>query len=287
MGRADPIERVLNLLTLLHESSQPLMRAEAVAELVTGSTPYPTDAEAERQAFTGDRRRPSGDGNPARRAVGRAPYSRAMAILHNATITPTKLEVIATWAPTQPWGPPAGESLEVVGAFRFDDPDGKVGMETHVVSAAGTVYMVPLTYREAPLDGADDGLASRMDHSVLGTRWIYDGLRDPLFVTMLAAVSMTGQGEALGLAVYDGRWYVAPATVRISGGGWGRERVPVDAFELERDDAGGTILRNERFQLDVFRRPVVGPKPPIGLTAAWDGQDAPVVLTSFSDTAAP
>ncbi len=173
--------------------------------------------------------------------------------------------------------------MKVVGAFRFDDPDGKVGMETHLVSAGGTVYVVPLTYREAPLDGADDALASQMEHSVLGTRWIYDGLRDPLFVTMLAAVSMTGQGEALGLAVYEGRWYVAPSTVRISGGGWGRERVPVDGFELERDDESGATLRNDRFQLDVFRRPVPGPKPPIGLRASWDGQDHPVVLTAFSE----
>ena len=63
-----------------------------------------------------------------------------MAILHNATITPTKLEVIAGWAPTQPWGPPADQPLEIVGAFRFDDPDGKVGMETHLVAAGDTLW---------------------------------------------------------------------------------------------------------------------------------------------------
>lgn len=208
-----------------------------------------------------------------------------MAILHNATITPTKLEAIAAWAPTQPWGPPADQPLEIIGAFRFDDPDGQVGMETHLVAAGDTVWQIPLTYRDAPLEGADDALAARMEHSALGTRWIYDGLRDPLFVTMLAAVSMTGQGEALGLVVYEGRWRVAPATVRIIGGGWGRERVPVDAFELERDDEGGTTLRNERFRLDVFRRPVADPKPPIGLRASWDGQADPVVLTAFSEHA--
>jgi hypothetical protein len=33
-----------------------------------------------------------------------------------------------------------------------------------------------------------------MDHSVLGIRWVYDGLRDPSFVSMLAAVTMTGHG---------------------------------------------------------------------------------------------
>ena len=79
---------------------------------------------------------------------------------------------------------------------------------------------VPLTYRDEPLDGAEDGLISEMQHSVLGTRWVYDGLRDSQFVVMLAAVTMTGQGEALGMAVYNGRWYIAPTNVRIQGGGW-------------------------------------------------------------------
>ena len=72
-----------------------------------------------------------------------------------------------------------------------------------------------------------------MQHSVLGTRWVYDGLRDPRLVVMLAAVAMTGQGEALGMAVHEGRWYIAPSNVRIQGGGWTQERVPVDGFELD------------------------------------------------------
>ena len=48
-----------------------------------------------------------------------------MAIVHRATITPTKGELIANWAPTQPWGPPADIPIEVIGAYRFDDPDGR------------------------------------------------------------------------------------------------------------------------------------------------------------------
>ena len=155
-----------------------------------------------------------------------------MALFHLATITPTKSELIAEWAPTQPWGPPADVPIDVIGSYRFDDPDGRVGMETHLVNAGGTLLQVPLTYRDEPLDGAADALITEMQHSVLGTRWVYDGLRDPRFVVMLAAVAMTGQGEALGMAVYDGRWYVAPSNVRIEGGGWTQERVPVDGFEL-------------------------------------------------------
>ena len=89
---------------------------------------------------------------------------------------------------------------------------------------------------------------------------------------MLAAVTMTGQGEALGMAVYDGRWYIAPTNVRIQGGGWTQERVPVDGFELGPDGSTASVLRNDRFELTVFRRPVPGPRPAIGLTATWDGQ---------------
>ena len=138
-----------------------------------------------------------------------------MGIFHRATITPTKAEVVASWAPTRSWGPPATDAVDVVGSYRFDDPDGRVGMETHLVDAGGTVLHVPLTYRDEPLAGGADALVTEMQHSVLGTRWVYDGLRDPRFVTMLAGVAMTGQGEALGMAMYDGRWFIAPSNVRV------------------------------------------------------------------------
>ena len=92
---------------------------------------------------------------------------------------------------------------------------------------------------------------------------------------MLAAVSMTGQGDALGMAVYYGRWYVAPTNVRVKGGGWSLERVAVDGLELLSDDADRSVLRNDRFELVVFRRPRTGPRPAVGLTATWDGQGDP------------
>src|SRR6476659_9396765 len=160
-----------------------------------------------------------------------------MALFHRATITPTKAELIADWAPTQPWGPSAAGPVDVIGSYRFDDPNGRVGMETHLVAAEGALLQVPLTYRDEPLAGAEAALITEMEHSVLGTRWVYDSLRDPRFVVMLAGVAMTGQGEALGLAEYAGRWYIAPSNVRIQGGGWTQERVPVDGFALDAEDA--------------------------------------------------
>lgn len=122
-----------------------------------------------------------------------------------------------------------------------------------------------------------------MQHSALGTRWVYDGLRDPQLVFMLAAVAMTGQGEALGMVVYDDRWFIAPSKVRIQGGRWTRERVPVDNFRNGRSDQAAVVLRNDRFELTVFRRPAPGPRPAIGLTATWEGQPNSVVLARVTE----
>lgn len=134
-----------------------------------------------------------------------------------------------------------------------------------------------------PLDGAEDGLITEMEHSALGTRWVYDGLRDPRYVMLLAGVTMTGQGEALGMVLFEDRWHIAPSNVRMQGGGWTYERVPVDGFELASDDATASVLRNDRFDLTVFRRPVPGPRPPIGLTATWNGRDEAVVLAEVRE----
>lgn len=209
-----------------------------------------------------------------------------MGVFHRATITPTKAEVISAFIPTTSWGPAAGDAVEVIGSYRFDDPEGAVGMEVFLATAGDTLFQVPLTYRDAPLDGGDDALVTEMQHSALGTRWVYDGLRDPRFVLMLAATSLTGQGEALGLAEVEGRWFVSPTHVRIHGGGWGQQPVAVDGFELESDDASGSILRNDRFVLTMFRRPTLGPSPAIGLTATWSDHPDHVVLTEVIDTTA-
>ena len=211
------------------------------------------------------------------------PYSSRMALYHRATLTPTKGELIAAWVPTKPWGPSGDEPIEVIGSYRFDDPEGRVGMETHLVTAGDVLLQVPLTYRDAPLRDADDAFIAEMEHSALGTRWVYDGLRDPIFVVMLAAVAMTGQGEALGLVMYDGRWHIAPSNVRVEGGGWGLDRVPVDGFELDEPDAVAPVLRSDRFELTVYRHPVPRPRPPIGLTATWDRQPDPVLLAEVRE----
>jgi hypothetical protein len=206
-----------------------------------------------------------------------------MAILHAATLVPTKAEVIAGWLPAQSWAPQNGGALELVGAYRFDDPEGQVGLEVHLVRHDGVLLHVPLSYRGAPLPGADDHVVSTVQHSVLGERWVYDGLHDPVLTRMLAAAAMTGCGQAVGMVEHEGRWLVVPPPLRLAGGGWSSERVPVDGFALEAEAGDWAVLRNDRFDLRVARRPLPGVKPPIGLTATWPGQDAPVVLAEVRD----
>ena len=201
-----------------------------------------------------------------------------MGILHAATISPSKVEALAGWLLNQPWAPRGDTAIDLAGAFRFDDPNGQVGLETHLVRMDGVLLQVPLTYRDAPLDGGEHHLVTRMQHSVLGERWVYDGLGDPVFTRMLAAVTMTGCGQAIGMVEYEGRWLVVPTPVRLTGGGWSDKRAPVDGFVLEADNADGAVLHNDRFELRVARRPQPGARPPIGLTASWPDQDEPVVL---------
>ncbi len=85
------------------------------------------------------------------------------------------------------------------------------------------------------------------------------------------------------MAVYDGRWCIAPSNVRIQGGGWTQDRVPVDRFGIESDDEVSVVFQNDRFELTVFRRPVSRPRPAIGLTATWDGQQDAVVLAEVRE----
>ncbi|MEW1603678.1 1,4-alpha-glucan branching protein [Streptomyces sp. DH-12] len=117
-----------------------------------------------------------------------------MSVIHRTTLRPAKLELLADWLPTRPWyhGGPHGPRLSKAGGFRLDDPKGEVGIELMVVrddsGDAPAVYLVPLTYRGAPLDGADAALLGTAEHGVLGRRWIYDACHDPVAVAELAAL---------------------------------------------------------------------------------------------------
>ncbi|MFD6312217.1 maltokinase N-terminal cap-like domain-containing protein [Streptomyces nigra] len=130
-----------------------------------------------------------------------------MAIIHRTTLTPTKLELLASWLPSRPWYAGSGAPRpEKAGGFRLDDPKGEVGIEFMViteVSAPGAAgYLVPMTYRGAPLDGAEQALIGTTEHGVLGRRWVYDGCQDPVLVAELLAL-IDGRVEAQEQSVSD------------------------------------------------------------------------------------
>ncbi|WP_418276730.1 CG0192-related protein [Isoptericola jiangsuensis] len=111
-----------------------------------------------------------------------------MAILHRATLVPTKMELLAAWLPDQDWSDGSAEAPTPVAAYRFDDPAGQVGIESHLVEVGGRTFHVPVTYRGAPLDGVQTGLVGTLEHSVLGTRWVYDAVVDPVYLAEVARV---------------------------------------------------------------------------------------------------
>ena len=126
-----------------------------------------------------------------------------MAVIHNTTMNPSKLDLLAAWLPAQPWYRPTGQAPELAraGGFRLDDPQGEAGIEFMVVTdGAGDraiAYQIPMTYRAGALAGADGALIGTSEHGVLGLRWLYDGVHDPVLRAQLIALI---QGRAVAQA---------------------------------------------------------------------------------------
>lgn len=100
------------------------------------------------------------------------------------TLTPHFRDFLPGWIASRPWYPGSGTpTLQAVGFYRLEDPDGEVGIEAHLVTDGDVVLHLPMTYRGAPLDGGE--LVATAEHSELGTRWIYDATTDPVWRTEL------------------------------------------------------------------------------------------------------
>jgi hypothetical protein len=205
-----------------------------------------------------------------------------MALIHQATLRPTKLELLAAWLPGRGWYTgPAGEVLRVA-TFRFDDPAGAVGIETMLVRVGdGPVHQVPLTYREAPLAGGDDLLLGTAEHSALGKRWIYDGSADPVYAAALASAILGNTGQAEQFTQVGGGLERREFSMSIASSATEGGKVPaVDAIQrvVEGDP---TLIVTDTVELAVIRR-LEGSTGLTGavLTGAWPGQAAPMPLAS-------
>lgn len=131
-----------------------------------------------------------------------------MAVIHHTTLKPSKVELLAGWLPGRAWyrGGPTAPVLVKSGGFRLDDPEGEVGIEfivaTDTSASEPAAYLAPLTYRGAPLDGAEQALVGTLEHGVLGTRWVYDGCQDPVLVAELLSL-FAGRAQAMSQSLTD------------------------------------------------------------------------------------
>ncbi|MEU3825114.1 1,4-alpha-glucan branching protein [Streptomyces sp. NPDC029080] len=203
-----------------------------------------------------------------------------MAVIHHTTLKPTKTELLARWLPTRPWyrgGP--DPVLERSGGFRLDDPEGEVGIEflvaTDTTDPERTAYLVPLTYRGAPLEGAEHALVGTMEHGVLGPRWVYDGCHDPVLVTELLAL-IEGRARAMAQSVTD------TPDHEVSRSYTGSPFAPDGRVPVPADDADGTrlpaphdaILHVHRVLTPVAENPPPPARGALGQVATgWAGPD--------------
>ncbi|WP_206510792.1 hypothetical protein C5142_05210 [Rhodococcus sp. BGS-1C] len=206
-----------------------------------------------------------------------------MALIHDAQLSPSKIDMLRAWAPEQPWAAHLDiTDVTILGAYRFDDPNGAVGMETFLLASGGEVLQVPLTYRDRPLADAQGHLVNTMQHSVLGERWVYDAVHDPVYVTVLAATILTGGTQAE--LQYDYPTSPEKRTVTTSVRGSGHEGTPVPPLLHVHvaNSEGRTTFRSEALEVTLAR--VVGvplaPSPDATLTGIWPGQDTPALLAT-------
>jgi predicted trehalose synthase len=115
-------------------------------------------------------------------------------------------ELLPSWMARQRWYAGKGRVpvLRRIGVLRLHDPSGEVGIRVHLLldeSGPGpTVYQVPLTYRGAPLAGADHALLATVEpvgdssHAPgrHGTSYVYDAPHDPVFTAALLQLMLDG-----------------------------------------------------------------------------------------------
>lgn len=199
-----------------------------------------------------------------------------MAVIHNTELRPTKLELLTSWLPSRPWysGGAGAPELAKAGGFRLDDPEGEVGIEFMMVTDTSgtqpTAYLVPLTYRGAPLDGAQHALIGTMEHGVLGRRWAYDGCHDPVLVAQLLAL-IEGRVQAQSQSASD----TPDREVTRSYAGDG---LAAADFTTAVDDQDGTVLTAPQgATLRLHRAPdsglVLPPQAAGHVTGAWQLPD--------------
>jgi hypothetical protein len=199
-----------------------------------------------------------------------------MALLHKATLTPTKLELISTWLAGRGWAEGAGDP-RILGTYRFDDPADEVGLEGFVLTTDVGVLHAPLTYRGAPLEGSDEHLVGTCEHSVLGPRWVYDACADPAWVAEAARTILTGGTGVDSFIEVDGRMERREPSMTVLGSGDPETPVPPLGPLTLREDGPVTTVHAGSLELAVVRRIGEEPPTPLALTGRWADADTAVL----------
>ena len=191
-----------------------------------------------------------------------------MAQIYNAELSPSKNQVIATVLGTDE------ADIEKLTSYRFDDPAGQIGMEVHIVRTPdGSVLQVPLVYRPEPLEDAEeDELITTMEHSVLGTRYVYLGMSDPVFAEALdVTISEERSGAEQFLVDGDTQTPITESLADVIGTG---------EIELEEEEDDENLIGVlELFaELDLAGLSEEEAAQPGQLIGTWEGQDTPVLL---------
>jgi hypothetical protein len=209
-------------------------------------------------------------------------YRQRMALLHEATIRPRKDELVGPWLRTRPWWDGEVER-DPVGSFRLDDPAGAVGMECFLFgSASGTTLFVPVTYRDAALPGGDASLLGTMEHSALGTRYMYDACADPVFVaTVLDTIRSGGRQADLRLLRADGTEVERESSATAKGDGVATVPALDPGLPISRTDhSDRTTIAGDDVELTVMRRLGQAPPGPALLGTFEGGTDLRLVIVS-------
>lgn len=207
-----------------------------------------------------------------------------MALIHRATLDPSKLDLLRAWLPSRPWFPPGAE-VESLGAYRFDDPDGEIGLETFLLRAGDVVLHVPLTYRASAPDVPDEHRLGSTEHSVLGTRWVTDGCADPVWVQAAVAAALTGGTQAVEEIEVDGRLHPREPSATAQGSGTPGAPVPTVGRLAVQDGSTTTRVDAEGVVVHVVRVLGEAPEGSSTLTATWSHGSGTVagVDVPFSD----
>lgn len=210
-----------------------------------------------------------------------------MSIIYDATIEPSKLDMLAAWLPSQEWFIPVPDAeLERVASFRFDDPAGQVGMETLLIRHGAWMYQVPLVYRNAPVPELAAFLLTSTEHSVLGTRWVYDATGDPLYVAAIAGAVLAAEPQANQVEHRGEERIPLPATITLTSTGTPGTPVPAVESVTAHTVGGVTTIRSGGLSIAVVRSLADDDGTHLGaaLTGAWAGGPAAALLATASLT---